>query len=302
MKASAVVPSALLFLTAWPIAPAVPQTDSLGFCSSPPALQATVRPDNDISFSNNSGTHGGIPPAVKRKMDALAVIDCFNNIAYSNDPPLSLDRFYGRAFAVRGPDSSALYVFDLTGRLGYEVYYFILFDPATQRVTPRPAAIFAKWARDDDDACHRPFVTFEDLDHDGHPELVVRERTHNGTSYNACVRHYYRIDSDLGLDPILAVEERSWQDVKTPNTWLGRRIQFVSRDSLVLATYLQLPGHPEREVGELLVSKHPTERLHTTVYYIAHTRIIDPEYRDALLTDSPSHDSNFIFTGGVLWY
>ena len=128
----------------------------------------------------------------------------------------------------------------------------------TQRLTPRPPAIYAKWARDDDDACHRPFVAFEDLDHDGQPELVVRERTHNGTSYNGCVRHYYRIGQDLSLDPILAVEERSLQDVRTPDTWLVRRIRFVSRDSLVMTTVLQVPGQAEREVGELLLSKHPT--------------------------------------------
>jgi len=275
--------------------------DPSGLCTHAPEMTAVARSDNDISFSTLDGRRVAIPLPVQRKIDALAVEACFRLRAYSNDT-LELARFYTGAFVIFGPDSLAVYVFDRGDEFGNGTYFFILIDPTKSRLTPAPVAIFAKWASDNDDACQRPFVTFEDLDHDGRPELVVRERTHNGTSYNACVRHYYQIGTDLSLWPILAVEERSLQDVSTANTWLLRRVRYISPDSLSIATFLSVPGQSDRQVGEVVVTKHPTAVYHTTNYRLVDTHVLDPKYRDALVTDSPAHDENFLLTGRTLWY
>jgi hypothetical protein len=291
----------LFLLSVIPLGHAVAQQDSSTPCVGAPHIDATARPDNDLSFSTYAGPREPIPAPVRDKIYALAAEACFQLRAYSSDT-LPLAHFYSGAFVIRRPEGSLVYVFARGSQFGWPTYFFIIYDSKTGRITPAPVAIFAKWASGDDAVCHRPFVSFEDLNGDGREELVVRERTHNGTSYNACVRHYYDIGSDFSLFPKLAVEERSLQDVRPDGTWLLRRVRPISPDSLVIATYLSVPGQKEREVGEVVLTKHPDATYRTTSYRIVNTQVLDPEYASALITDSPAHDEEFIRTGGTLWY
>jgi len=269
-------------------------------CAHPVHVLAIARADQDIAFSSLGGPREEIPAPVKQKIDALASTECFHVRAFGIDS-IPLERVYGKVFRVPSPNGLSLYAFE---RITWDaaIYFFMLFDSTTHRLTASPVGIYSQFASDDGRICARPFVSFEDLDRDGQPELVVRERAHNGSSYNACVRHYYRIGRDLSLFPLLAVEERSLQDVPTEDTWLLRRVSFVSRDSLILTTYLSIPSQPKRKVGELLLSKHPTPHLITTVYYVADTLMVTPESRWGLISDSPSQDHNFIFAGESVWY
>jgi len=277
------------------------QQDSSPPCANPPRIKAVARPDNDISFSTQTGSSIQVPAPVQDKINALAAEACFEVRAYSTDS-LPLASFYGVTFVVSSPDDFQVFAFSRPQVFASSVF-FILYDTPTHRLTPTPVEIYAKWAHDDDGVCERPFVTFEDLDHDGRKELVIRERTHNGTSYNACVRHYYRVGSDLSLFPMLAVEERSLQDfLGVNNAWLLRRVRFVSRDSLTVVTILSTPGHPERKVGEVLLSRHATAHYAGCAYQLTDTRVVDPKFQQALITDSPAHDENFILTGKTLWY
>ena len=275
--------------------------DSLRACLNPPAFKAIHRPDNDISFAEHpTGQQVALPPSVRYKIDALAQEACFAARAHG-DELMPLGDYYGNTFLVRSPKGMSLYVFHRqTMALSYSEYFYMLYDSATGRVTARPQDTYGKWAGawgDSDDVIPKPYVTYEDLDHDGNVELVVRERAHNGTSYNASIRHYYRIDPNLDLWPMLAVEEKSYQDVRPEGTWLLRSVRFVSQDSLMLITNLKSPGHPEREVGELLLTKNQTFG-----YHVVSTRLLDSTYRNVLITDSPSSDPNFLFTGSTLRY
>lgn len=291
----------LLALATIPLWPLHGQQDASGPCSRPPALQAVQRSDNDVSFSTHEGPRVTIPALVQDKIRALAAEACFQTRAYSTDT-LPLSWFYAGAFVLRSPDGSRVYVFNRTNELGFDTFFFILFDSATNRLTPTPVAIYAKWARDEDEICQRPFVTFEDLDRDGQLELVVREVTHNGTSYNACVRHYYRVGRDLSLGDMFAVEERSLQDGPTAETWLLRRVRFLSPDSLLIATILSVPGQQERKIGEVVLTRHATARYHTTNYRVESTHILDRRYSHSLITDSGEPDESFTLTGRTLWY
>jgi hypothetical protein len=292
----AVVSFTLVSLLALPLA-AVAQQGSGAVCLNPPTIDAIARTDNDISFGEHPlGRPVPIPRAVKDKIDALAREPCFGARAHS-DESRPLGEFYGNTFYVRGPDNLSLYVFDRQALYGYSVYFFILFDSATARLTSRPASIYGKWAQDSGDILQRPFVTFEDLDHDAQLELVVRERSHNGTVYNAAVRHYYRIGSDLALFPMLALEEKSYQDVAPRDTWLTRTVRYVSLDTLLLAAFVTVPGAGPRKVGEVFLAKNKTFG-----YHIAERRVVDKKYECCLVTDSGEPDNSFLLDGYTFWY
>jgi len=292
---------ALVALTSLPLPPVQAQGNGVPPCSGAPTIAATVRQDNDISYSTHAGDSVPIPAPVARKIDALAGEACFHFRAYTNDS-MPLARFYGVAFLIKGPRSYSVYAFDLVGVYS-ETLYFMLYDSTTNQVSPDPVAIYAKWAHDDDGVCERPYVSFEDLAHDGQTELVVRERSHNGTSYNACIRHYYTVGGHLTLNPLLAVEERSLIDLPGPeDNWVLRRVKVVSRDSLLVTTFESLAGKKEKQVGDVLLSRHPTAQCHCWAYREIDSTVVDPRYRNTLITDSPDHDANFILTGRTLWY
>lgn len=277
------------------------QTHAVLPCTGAPSIRATVRRDNDISYSTRTGDSVAIPTPVARKMYAIAAEACFQMRANSNDS-MPLASFYDGAFLVKSTQGYSVYALNIR-YYGAETLHFLLYDSATAQISPDPVPIYAKWARDDDGVCERPFVSFDDLAHDGYTELVIRERTHNGTSYNACVRHYYSVGRDLSLNPMLAVEERSLIDLPGPeDNWVLRRINVISRDSLTVATFESLSGKPERKVGEVLLSRHPTAQCHCWAYREIDSTVVDPRYRNTLITDSPSHDENFILTGRTLWY
>lgn len=298
------VPEAVLTIVVVASVPLVSvqaQGDSTAPCIGAPTTTAVVRRDNDISYSTQAGDSVAIPAPVARKMYALLAEACFRMRAYSNDS-MPLASFYGGAFLVRSPLGYSVYALKVN-YIGAETLYFLLYDSTTSRTSPDPVAIYAKWARDDDHICERPYVSFEDLAHDGHTEVVIRERTHNGTSYNACVRHYYGVGGHLTLYPMLALEERSLIDLPGPeNNWVLRRITLISKDSLTINTFESLSGKPERKVGEVLLSRHPTEHYQGGAYWEIDSTAVDPKYLHALITDSPSHDENFVLTGRTLWY
>jgi hypothetical protein len=57
-----------------------------------------------------------------------------------------------------------------------------------------------------------PLVYLDDLNLDGNPEVVFKERIHNGTELNAIVHHFLHIGSDLSLLPVFRLEARSYHD------------------------------------------------------------------------------------------
>jgi len=55
----------------------------------------------------------------------------------------------------------------------------------------------------------KPFIDFNDLNLDGNPEVVFKERIHNGTTLNAIVYHFLHIGGELSLTPIFRLESLS---------------------------------------------------------------------------------------------
>ena len=276
------------------------QKNSSAPCAGSPPFYAAARPDNDLSyflpnFSKYPGQRVPIPGPVGQKILALAAEACFHLRTHSNDS-LSLDQFFSGVYAIRSPDKFWVYAF---GRgepeIGWSSYFFILYDSTNGRITPAPVQVLNSWGEDDEVICRRPFVSFDDVDGDGKKELVVRERTHNGTSYNACVRHYFNIGSDLSLSPKLAIEERSYLDVgpDRDEEWVVREVRRVSPDSLAITTYDSVVGRNRREVGEVLLTKHGR-----TNYTIINTRVEDSGFD--LISDG-TNDEKFIICGDPGW-
>ena len=56
----------------------------------------------------------------------------------------------------------------------------------------------------------RPYIALGDLRNDGHKQIVIEERGHNGTIYNAAVYRYFDLGDDLTLTNVLALEARAY--------------------------------------------------------------------------------------------
>jgi hypothetical protein len=143
----------------------------------------------------------------------------------------------------------------------------------------------------------RPLVSFEDLDHDGHSEVIMQEWSHNGTAYNAAVQHYFSIDTDLQLWPALALETRSYLDIPPRDTWVVRTIRSMGHDTLAIHASLLLPDGKQRAIGEAVLIRNQTYG-----YHVGARRILEGKYGWALITTSGENEDSFVLEGYTFRY
>jgi hypothetical protein len=117
---------------------------------------------------------------------------------------------FSPVFKLNGPDGLQLYVAPRYFPLGNQVDYFVMHDPRTGAVTKAPPLIYTKWWGPDDPLIKRPIVRMQPARHGRPALLIVEERTHNGTVYNAAVDRYFEIGKDTSLTQILAIEPRAY--------------------------------------------------------------------------------------------
>jgi hypothetical protein len=292
-------------VTGVPLAAVIAQVDSAQVCTHPPAIAALALSTNDMSFDEEpNGTSASLPIPVQTKIHELARRACLysrTDSVYSRtdsvrSPYPALEDFYGPIFLITAPSGDLLFVFTREWPTGGPGYFFILYNPASRLLTGVPPATYGKWSVGDTDV-QRPLVAFEDLDHDGAPELAVREISHNGTEYNARVRHYYRIGRDLSLEPVLALEEESTLDQRPYPTTLIRRVRPIARDSLLVETLLRVPGVPDRTVGNFVLARGPVGP-----YHLARRHVLMRKYSWALVTTSGDDENEFLIKGYTVWY
>jgi len=289
-------------LVAWftcvPCAAVIAQTDSVPACARPPAITALALPKNDMSFEEEpAGAPASLPVPVQAKIHELArraCLDIRRDSGFSSYP--SLADFYGPIFLIAAPARDSLFVFTREWPTAGPVYFFILYSPSSHSVTKAPPTTYGKWSIGDT-AVQRPLVSFVDLDHDGVPELAVRELSHNGTEYNARVRHFYRIGRDLSLEPVFALEEESTLDQPPYPTTLVRTARHIAGDSLLVETSLRVSGNPDRKVGTFLLA-----RSSAGAYHLARRNVLMTKYSWALVTSSGDDEREFLVKGYRFWY
>jgi hypothetical protein len=177
-------------------------------------LKAIHPADNDIRAdedSRPSDRPAELPPAV-----ADAILDHLSKIAerqftkkeWAEWSP-SCDDIFSPVSKLNGPDGLQLYVVPRFFPLGNSVDYFAMYNPHTGAVTKSLPLIYTKWWAAGDPLVKRPVVRMEPGAKGDPPRLIVEERTHNGTVYNAVVYRYFEVGKDMSLTQTLAVETRA---------------------------------------------------------------------------------------------
>jgi hypothetical protein len=201
-------------------------------------------------------------------------------------------------FLVRGPLTRDLYVTHVDKSCGGDWYFIFVYDRLENRISATPAMISVKWTHA---SLEKPMISFDDLDEDGEPEVVVEECVHNGTAYDAVVHHYFAVQNDLSLKRILAVE--TWlHDLRSPNEdgVIHRRIVTRNRNEIVVACELESPiGSKSTAIlGEVHLRRSrgagPFAVLEKCVHRMA--------YASILVTGSGKEENAFLMEGYGFYY
>jgi hypothetical protein len=163
--------------------------------------------------------------------------------------------------------------------------------------------VYAKWTKifgEADGLLQPPLISFQDLGRDGHPELVVQERVHNGTVYNAVVYHYFHIAADLSLRHILALEARV-VDIDSPREegLIIRAVTVHSPGEVLVETWIQGSSSSRLEkVGEAALRRTTA----VAPFRVVERRAVNARYQAMLITVSGRDDDDFLAKGYTFWY
>jgi hypothetical protein len=92
-----------------------------------------------------------------------------------------------------------------------------------------------------------PRLSLNDVDNDGWPELIIKERLHNGTVYHAVAKRIYQIDpASLSLKHEFSFEEISWlpaDDAYVKRILQGKKVlvystKFLQEKGQLIGSYL----------------------------------------------------------------
>jgi hypothetical protein len=177
----------------------------------------------------------------------------FLDTFYEGIKPQKYSGLFGPVFRIQVPDREKihLYVYIIKGIGTYsDVFCLILHDCRTDKVTPNPVCFSGRWMYGHWPAIpiKRPFVDFNDLNLDGSPEVVFKERIHNGTSLNAIVHHFLHIDSNLSLTVIFRLEALSCgYDGRAG--YLIRTVEKPEPNQIIVRVFAKPLGEGEKNVG-----------------------------------------------------
>ena len=143
----------------------------------------------------------------------------------------------------------------------------------------------------------RPYVFFEDVNQDREPEVVIQERVHNGTMYNAVIYHYFNIGGDLSLKRLLALETRLIDLFsKNESGFIIRTIEKLSPNQIKLRVHLEGKADPtlRTPVGEVLL-----ESPHAAApFTIKSETVLIEKYAGLLVTGSEGEEEDQFIRNG----
>jgi hypothetical protein len=209
-------------------------------------LRAQVTPDNDIRLNDDRRPRGklvAVPSAVQAKIFTIAA----GLLTQMQLTPqwFKCTELYPAQFRISLPAGLYLYVVDISVGSGVEYFLLILHDPKTGAVTGSPPLIHATSTQEfgwKDPLLAKPLVSFADLFGNRHT-IVIEERVHNGTVYNAVVYNYFEIGPGLALTRVLAVEKRALA-VGPREGAITRDLKLLGQGQLRLDTSLQPANQP----------------------------------------------------------
>lgn len=239
----------------------------------PDVTSALRRADNDFS---PSGDPAGAPEAVP-----AAVQGWIRRAAGTRATHV------GPAYVVTLPNRQSLYAVRCEGPNRAE-YLLVVFDPASNRTSPDIARISLRVSPADPKlpTMHAPFLRAEDLDGDGHMELLVQGTWAVGSGSTSVVTRVFRLD-DLRLNRVadfLTGDHFVWQKNPT-GVWIIGDVRRAGRNGLQIDYTCHPLGRPDetRPIGQVAFRYSSTEGG----YVESGAKIIDGTFSDFLRLDAP---------------
>ena len=289
-----------------------PVPKHLAHCSAP----ARLGDDNDIRIGAEDRQRGiavPMPDAVARSIDAATewVTRPSRDMSlwkegetYQADlAALRCRNVYPRAHVIRLRGGLELYAVHAQSWVTSWLL-LVVYDPASGKATPKPAYVNLKWAEGKDPLLKKPYVATADLRGDGRWQIVVEERAHNGTIYNAVVYRYFDIAPNLALTNIMALEARTLDPLSDDEAMVLRTMttldsqhlridqSYASRRRKIPFGYAILestgPGVPYR-----VAKRHGTNKAASQHFTMGDA---------TLITMSEEEDDEFLKQGHGLYY
>jgi hypothetical protein len=268
--------------------------------------KALATEDNDIRIAGDDRPSGKpvpmpLPVVQQIRNEAKAVLA---RVPAGTADDLTCKDLLPDTYRISEQQGRQLFVAHVYVGLDIGYFCFILYDPATGKVTQHPPEMSAKWTEGfgaKDELMKPPFVSTADLFRNRQPQIVFEERVHNGDVYNAVIYHYFAVGPDLSLIRILALETRLL--ALDPNDGLFvRELTHVSDFRLRLDTFkVDKKGSSKRtELGYVLLGSSSPD----TPFHVLERHPVDPKKFDCLVTcmdESPGEDA-FLRKGNTFYY
>jgi len=208
--------------------------------------------------------------------------------------------FYYPAFEVNGPAGLRLYAAPRYFPVENSVDYLVMFDPRSGVATRSPPLIYTKWAGifTHDPLIKRPIVRMRPATRGWPPLLIVQERVHNGTAYDAAIDRYFEIGKDMALTQVFAVEARAIYDWGRQE-YTERKATFLTPNRVRIDVTLQAPGKAAARGGVLLERDRAGQPFHVARRMPARGHAAD----DLVTTcDTAKSDDDFLRVGCDFYY
>ncbi|PLK42096.1 hypothetical protein [Emticicia sp. TH156] len=241
--------------------------------------KAIIRSQNDfVTYSDTVSLKEEIPPVVRSKMKSL-----IKGSDYSEN---------NLVFKVTYSSSVFIYIFK-TYSFSIVRFYLIAYDAKNDRVSTISPSINGKWMENNEQGfstrlLYEPLIEFQDFDNDNRNEIIIKERVHNGTFYNAVINNYFKLDKYLEFKKVFALESY----YKTPiddciirRTLKGRKV----------ISELKCDSHDFSPVGEADLEFSRNVRIKSK-------NSIDEKYKGLLITGSGLNETVFINKGYSIAY
>ena len=170
------------------------------------------RIDNDFATYNNEQLSERIELPQELSKNVIAIV---NNINESIAPD-KLDNYYIHKIDVN--DTIDIYVLSIESFTLTE-HQIYLYDVITNQLSKTKVAINGKWAKNTEEGfdiklIDLPNIKIQKIENES--ILTIKERVHNGNSYNAVIQKYYKIDFEkltLSLKYCLEIKALGYDDV-----------------------------------------------------------------------------------------
>lgn len=151
-----------------------------------------VRPDNGyVSYIDSTSPREKAPMSIRERCSKYY----FNNESGRN-----------QIFKI-SLGATAIYVVRYSG-IDYEDYYFFAANPLSETLSKKPFVINGKWCADNESGFDVPLLKDQMIEVSGN-SIFLRERVHNGNSYNAVLLYCLQCNTELEFSINYCVEETS---------------------------------------------------------------------------------------------